>query len=413
MTKKIGVVCLFFLLTYLVGLNISYADNAEVLPKGVSRASALGKFYFPVDKRYDPDGKEEDVAEDYNGALDSSVFPGLELVEAGFGLPPGSANIGDSVVSFEYDFTLIEFYVQHGITDNFSVGVKIPYWDVRNDVNADLDTSNATVGKSAMLNMLAPIGFMDTVPITTKDIQNLLGDGLDINGDGNIDIEGYGYKPIKNWSGSGISDMEIASRYQYLKTENWRLAFTGGVRLPTGKIDDPDNLMDYPLGTGAYALLFQSQNDYTGIENLILNATFRYDYYIPDTAKLRVPSDVNEPLTSNKERVDRKYGDVIELEASASYALPKGFGCWLLYKYGSKFKNKVDGDLGFNYKSLEDETDRKEHVGIIGLSYSTVPLFQAKKFPIPLNATLSYRNRFAGQNLLKSQYIGFSLSVFF
>ncbi len=111
MTKKIGVVCLFFLLTYLLGLNISYADNAEVLPKGVSRASALGKFYFPVDKRYDPDGKEEDVAEDYNGALDSSVFPGLELVEAGFGLPPGSANIGDSVVSFEYDFTLIEFYL--------------------------------------------------------------------------------------------------------------------------------------------------------------------------------------------------------------------------------------------------------------------------------------------------------------
>ena len=413
MTKKSGVVCVFFLLTYLVGLNISYADNAEVLPKGISRASALGKFYFPVDKRYDPDGKEEDVAEDYNGTLDSSVFPGLELVESGFGLPPGSANIGDSVVSFEYNFTLIEFSYQYGITDKFSVGVNIPYWDVKNDVDADLDTSNATVGKSAMLNMLAPIGFMDAVPITTKDIQNLLGDGLDINGDGNIDIEGYGYKPIKNWSGSGISDMEIASRYQYLKTENWRLAFTGGVRLPTGKIDDPDNLMDYPLGTGAYALLFQSQNDYTGIENLVLNATFRYDYYIPDTAKLRVPSDVNEPLTSNEERVDRKYGDIIELEASASYALPKGFGCWLLYKYGSGFKDKVDGDLGFNYKSLEDETDYKEHVGVIGLSYSTVPLFQAKKSPVPLTVTLSYRNRFAGENVLKSQYIGFGLSVFF
>jgi len=413
MTKKIGVVCLFFLLTYLLGLNISYADNAEVLPKGISRAGVLGKFYFPVDERYDPDGKEEDIAEDYNSTLDSSVFPDLELVESAFGMPPGSANIGDSVVSYEYDFTLIDFTYVYGITDKFTLGIKIPYWNVKNDVDAGLDTSNATVGKSALNNALAPIGFMDTVPLTTEDIQNLLGNGLDINGDGTIDIEGYGYKPIENWSGSGISDMEIGARYQYLKTKNWRLAFTGGVRLPTGEIDDPDNLVDYPLGSGAYALLFQFQNDYTGIENLLLNATFRYDYYIPDTAKLRVPSDVNEPLTSNKERVDRKYGDTIELEAMASYALPKGFGFWLLYKYGSKLKNKVDGDLGFNYKSLEDETDRKEHVGVIGLSYSTVPLFQAKKFPIPLTVSLSYRNRFAGENLLKSQYIGFGLSVFF
>ncbi|MBW1887730.1 MAG: hypothetical protein JRI52_05185, partial [Deltaproteobacteria bacterium] len=138
MTKKIGVVCLFFLLTYLLGLNISYADNAEVLPKGISRAGVLGKFYFPVDERYDPDGKEEDIAEDYNSTLDSSVFPDLELVESAFGMPPGSANIGDSVVSYEYDFTLIDFTYVYGITDKFTLGIKIPYWNVKNDVDAGL-----------------------------------------------------------------------------------------------------------------------------------------------------------------------------------------------------------------------------------------------------------------------------------
>ena len=412
--KKFVSVIIFALFLSLAGLHVSYADNAEVLPKGVSGVSLDGKFYFPIDKKYDPDGNVENVATDFNDTLDSSVFPDLELVEIIFGMPPGSANIGDSVVSFEYNFTIVELLYQYGITDKLSVGVMIPYWWVNDTVDAELDTSNATVGKSVMLNTLAPIGFLDTVPLTTDDAQDLIGNGLDINGDGIIDIEGFGYKPIKNWSESGISDIEVGLRYQYLKTKKWRLAFTGGARLPTGEIDDPDNLVDYPFGTGAYALLFQFQNDYIGIENLVLNATFRYDLYLPDTAKLRIPSDVNKPLTSNKERVDRKYGDTIELEGSAAYQFSEGFNISLLYKYGFGFKDRISGDKGYAYESLEDETDYTEHVGIISLSYSTIPLFQAKKFPIPFTATLSYRNRFAGSNnVLKSQYIGFGLDFFF
>jgi len=414
MTKKIGVVCLFFLLTYLLGLNISYADNAEVLPKGVSRAGVNGKFYSSVDERYNPDGDAEDVAADFNTTLDSSVFPDLGLVEAGFGLPAGSANIGDSVVSFEYDFTIVELAFQYGITDRLTVGIMIPYWDVKNDVSTRLDTSNATVGKSAALNTLAPMGFLDTVPLTTQDAQNLIGSGLDINGDGTVDIQGFGYEPIQTWSDSGLSDIEVGCRYQYFKTEDWRLAFTGGVRFPTGEVDDPDNLVDYGFGSGAYALLFQLNNDYIGIENLVLNATFRYDLVLPDKETRRVPDSVDQPFTTNKEEVDRDLGDVIELEASGKYQFSQAFSFSLLYKYGFGSKDEISGNEGFNYKSLEDETDYTEHVGIIGLSYSTITLFKAKKFPVPLAASISYRNRFAGSNnVLKSQYIGLGLQVYF
>ena len=414
MIKKFAYVLLFALFLSQPGLYLSYADNAEVLPKGVSRAGVNGKFYFPVDERYDPDGHDEDIAEDFNAVLNSSVFPDLELVEIAFGMPEGSANIGRSEVSFEYDFTLAEFTYQYGITDRLTVGIMIPYWDVSNDVDANLNTSNATVGKSVMLNTLAPIGFMDTVPLTTKDAQNLIGKGLDINGDGTIDIKGFGYDPIERWSDSGISDIEAGLRYQYLKTANWRLAFSGGVRFPTGETEDPDNLVDYGFGSGAYALLFRFQNDYTGVENLLLNATFRYDLYLPDKETKRVSDDVNKPLTANKERVDRDLGDVIELEGSASYQFIEGFNISLLYKYGFGFKDRISGDKGYAYESLEDETDYTEQVGIVRLSYSTISLFKAKKFPIPLTASISYRNRFAGSNnVLKSQYIGFGLAVYF
>jgi len=422
MGKRIVVVSLLALFFCHLMPSASYPDSAEVLPKGRFRFGVDGKFYFPIDERYDPDGDTEDVAADYNRTLDSRVFPDLQLVEIGFGMPPGSANIGDSVISFEYGFQIFEFSFQYGITDKLTAGIMIPYWKAKSHVNAVLDTSNATVGLNPFFGMPgdpflgAPIvpTALGGVPLTTQQAQLLIGPGLDIDVDGTIDIPGYGYEPVKSWSKNGFSDIEAGFRYQYLKTENFRLAFTGGVRFPTGEVDDPDILTDYGLGSGAYALLFHFNHDYIGIKNLVLNGTFRYELYLPDKEKKRVPDDPNQPLTTNEEKVDRNLGDIIELEVSGTYEFLEGLNLWLLYQFGYAMKDHISGDMGFNYDSLEDESRQTEHIGIIGLSYSTIPLFIKKKFPLPLTANVYYRNRFAGSgNVFKSQYIGLMLAVYF
>jgi hypothetical protein len=393
---------------------ISHADNAEVLPKGVSNVRVNTKIYSTIDERYDPEGDKEKIYDDYNLTLDSGVFPALSLVEQFFGMPAGTGNVGDSDVMFEWDVTTVDFYFLHGLTDRLTLGIKIPYWDAKNNVSAELETTNATVGKNAALNTLAPLGFPGTVPLTTEDVQNLLGDGLDINGDGNITVQGYGYERIQTWSRSDITDIEVGCRYQYLKKKNWRLAFTGGVRLPTGKQDNPDNLMDRGFGTGAWALLFQFQNDYTGIENLVLNGTVRYDLILPNDETLRIPPSPDLPITRNKEEVDRDLGDEVELEVSGVYSLTEAFSAGLLYRYSFKFKDDVSGNMGFDYSSLEEETNWKEHQYRVSLAYTTIPLVKAKKFPVPMDARVTYRNRFAGKNnIFASEYIGFELSVFF
>jgi hypothetical protein len=401
MMRRITTVVLFLGILFLIPLNISYADNAEVLPKGVSMVSLDGTFYLPIDEQYGPDGDVESAAVDFNGPLDSSVFPDLSLIEQAFGMPPGSASIGDSVVSFEYDVTLVDLSFQYGVTDKLSAGIRIPYLNVKNNVDATLDTSNATVGKNPFVpGGVAPLPIPGTEPFTTDDAQNLI-------------VDGYGFDPLETWSDSGIGDIEAGGRYQYFSNSNWRLAFTGGVRFPTGEVNNPDNLVDRGFGDGAWALLFRLNNDYTGIEKLVLNASFRYDLYLPDSETLRVPENVDEPITANKEEVDRDLGDVFQFEFSGTYQFIEAWSLSLLYKYAFSLQDKVSGDQGFNYESLEDETDWKEHVGIVGLSYSTIPLFQAKKFPIPLVCSLSYRNRFAGENVLKSQYISLGLTAYF
>ncbi len=404
-----------------------YADNAEVLPKGRSAIFMEGKFYLPIDERYGPDGDEEKLAEDFNSTLNSNVFPSLSLLEAAFGLPSGSANIGRSIVSYEYNVNIIEFNYAYGITDELSIGIKLPYWDFENKVNASLDTTNATFGKNPLFGIAAPpLGAAPLAPLTlplpppltvqrltTQDVQNLIGRGLDVNGDGSVDIPGYGFDTVKSWSRTGISDIEGFLRYQYYKSENWRLAMTGGIRFPTGREDNPDSLVDYPFGTGAWAGLFRLHSDYIGTKHLMLSATLKYDLYLPDHKVMRIPDDVNQPLTRNKEEVDRDIGDFFEFEMSGTYEFYQGFSFFLLYKFGYKWRDDISGSMGFSYDVAEAETNAKEHVYIVGIEYSTIPLYLEKKFSIPIRAFVGYRDRFAGENLLKSDYLNVLLTVYF
>jgi hypothetical protein len=421
MMKKVVVVSVLALVFSQLLLSPSHADNAEVLPKGVKRLSVDSNFYLPIDERYDPDGDTEDAATDFNATLDRSVFEDLGDLEDFFNaylpgsLPGGIATIGNSIVSFEYDVTIVELSFQYGITDRLTAGIMIPYWKVENDVSAKVDTSNATLGFNPAFDPSKSFDPMDMttfqlIPVSLGGIQ----DDAAATELAQHSLAELGYERFETWDDDGISDIEAGLRYQYLKTENWRLAFTGGVRFPTGEVDDPDNLVDRGFGSGAWALLFHLNQDYVGIKNLVLNGTVRYELYLPDKEKLRVPEDVNRPITANKEKVDRDFGDVIELETSGIYEFAEGFKVSLLYRYGFSFEDDVSGDEGFPYESLEDETEQTEHVVMAGLSYSTLPLFMAKRFPVPLEASLSYRNRFAGSNnVFKSEYIGLQLAVYF
>lgn len=415
MMRKLVIGVLFPVVLFLLPLNMSYADTAEVLPKGITRLGLNSYFYFPMDERYDPDGHTEDIDTDFNARMDRQVFPDLGELEDLFeflfpGSLPGGASVGDSVVSFEYKAYEIEFAAHYGITDRMTFGIKIPFRKIRNQVDAKIDTTNATLGINPQYGQPGdPFG----VPLIPVSLGGVKDDAL-ASELVQSSLQDLGYKRVEKWDESGILDIEAVLKYQYLKTDNWRLAFTGGVRFPTGDEDDPDNLVDYPFGDNVYALLFRFQNDYIGIKNLVLNTTFKYDLVLPDEETKRVLYDVNIPITRFKEKVDRDLGDIFEFECSGTYQLPKGFSFSLLYRYGCKSEDDIDGDLGYAYKSLEEETDWTSHIFIAGLSYSTIPMFRAKRFPVPLTASISYRNRFAGtNNVFKSEYIGLNFAVFF
>ncbi len=395
------------------------ADDATVLPKGVFNVSIDSKFYFPIDKQFGPDGNKEDLAVDLNGVLDKSVFPALRVFEQPSPLPPflqlapgETANVGETEVDYELHIQQYDFYFTYGLTPKLTIGTKIPFIRARNDVETDLDTSDANIGKNPLVpGGFAPLSFPGTEPLTRNDVQNLV-------------VDEYGFSRVNNWSKNDFADIEIGARYQYFNNEWWRLAFTGGFRLPTGDEDDPDDLTDYAFGSGAWALLANFNQDFLGFRDygLELNATFKYEWYFEDKPEKRVPSvlqedGVNQPLIpkENKESVDRDIGDVIKLDLEGRYEIVQGLSVSLFYRYLKSFRDHIRGgnreDLDYN--ELQKETNEKDQQYRIGLTYSTIPLYAEKKFPVPMTAKVYYRNRFDGENVLKSEYIGAILSIYF
>jgi hypothetical protein len=272
----------------LVPLHAAVADDAQVLPQGVFGVSVEASFSFPVTERFTSSGGTEALATDFNRDLDRTVFSDLRLVEAAFRLPEGSATFGRSVVDFTRHIQITTLRAAYGLTDRLSLGVRVPYWTQENQVQATLDNRTATVGfNPAVPGGVAPLGVPGTRPPTTEDIQAF--------------VERLGFRRVETWSDASFGDSFAGGKYQYFQSEHWRLATTGRVRLPRGRWDDPNNLVDFPTGFDAWGLGLEFHQDVVwqrpGLTRrlgvlttgkVVLNTRFQYEALFPDTKPFRV-----------------------------------------------------------------------------------------------------------------------------
>lgn len=381
---------------------LAAGEDAVALPKGLSRLFVDTRFFLPFENRYDQNGDSVPFGRPLSLNLNNSVFTAL----------PAGATLGQSNVSIERHVTEMTIQPAYGLTDRLTIGANIPYTWYENQVNASINTTGFTVGCTA------PGGGVvgGASPASVACINNTLN-------------AQFGLKPIQTYSDSGVGDIEVGAKYQYYRAEDFRAAVTGGVRFPTGKMDDPDNLVDSKLGDGTYALGIRLQQDYMrqaeglgkrlGFPNpgeFFINTTVGYDYNLPDTRTLRVCGTAFACTT--KDDVHTKIGDVAQAQVSGKFGLPlRGWIFTPLYFYSYKFKDHYSGDRNLDYGALNQQFDRMEqteHIFILTLTYTTIPLVLEKKFPLPLVFEVSYRDRFSGSGGKgDSQYIGFTLQSFF
>jgi hypothetical protein len=407
MRRLLGVL----LLQMLLPAHGPWADDAAVLPRGVWRVAADTRLSLPITRRFTPGGGTEALAADFNRNLDSRFVPDLQQVEAAFRLPAGSATFGRSVVTFERHTQITTLQAAYGLTDRLTLGVRLPYWTQQNRVRAALDARTATVGfNPAVPGGVAPLRVPGTRPPTTEDIQRL--------------VERLGFRRLQDWEGADFGDSFGGLKYQYYRSERWRLAVTGGVRLPTGRWDDPNDLADAPTGYAAWGLGLRLHQDLAwqrpgraqrlGVltaGDVVLHTTVGYEAVLPDTKPFRV-CDVHRPLCPDFDpAVRRDVGDLLEAELAGTLGLLPGLTLTPQYTYTHKFADHFRGDRGFDYRQLRAETSADLHGLEVRLAYSTAPLVAAKRFPVPLSVAVRYAERLAGtNNRPHTRYLGVSLA---
>jgi hypothetical protein len=379
-------------------VSTTVADDALVLPQGRWRLSAEARFSLPITQRFTSDGGTEDIAIDFNRELNSTVFTDLSRVETAFRLPAGSATFGRSVVDFERHIQIYTVEAAYGLTDRLSIGLRMPYWHQTIAVQATLNPQTATVGfNPAVPGGVAPLGLPGTRLATTEDIQAF--------------IERLGFRRVEDWSDAGFSDIIGGLKYQYYQSAHWRLAVSGTVRFPTGRWDDPNNLVDYPTGFEAWGLGLQMHQDVVwplsgrvpqrGVPTLgdvVINTTVRYEAILPDTKPFRV-CDIHQPICPNFDPdVHRDVGDIVETEIAGTVGLLPGLTLTSMYTYTHKFLDQFRGDRGFDYRQLQAETDVDAPGLDVRLAYRTAALVAAQRFPVPLSVSLRSAERLASTN---------------
>ena len=381
------------------------ADNAAVLPEGVSRGYWDFYHYFPTTQRYNADGDREDLASPFtSAALDSSVIDSLQPLDAFVGT---SATLGTVSVDFEYDIDVLDLGYAYGVSDSLSIGFHIPYYWITNNVDTGFDNTSANVGLNpATGECCIPTGLGGT-PMSEDDVQQLI-------------MQEYGFSRLDDWDREGIADIEIGAKYQVFLERDSAFALTGGARFATGYEDDADKLDDVSWSYGNDALLLRLHYDYLlsnlwkkipgqlhslvpNAGDLLLNLTFRLDYMLPDERTMRFGATPEQVFSNDRERVDRKLGDIYNLEATASYQATDAWAYALTYTYTAKSKDDIDGDMGFNYASLEADTDSSHHIYIIEASYSTLSAFQQQQSAAPMEFSIAYRDRFRGKGPFSGQ----------
>lgn len=374
------------------------ADDAMVLPQGRSQAYLDFYRYHETTQRYNADGKREELAHPFtNAALDSGVLASLAPLDA----LVGKATIGDVSVSYQYAIEVLDLGYSYGLSDRLSIGIHVPYYWISNNVETEFDNTSANVGLNPLNGECCIPVAAGGQPMEVDDVQELV-------------TSDFGFSEIDSWSRDGIGDTELGAKYRFYLQSQSALAMSGGIRIPSGYEDDADKLNDVAWSYGNYALLLRLHYDYLLSDlwsngksrlhqqlpvpgDLVLNLTLRYDYMLPDEKTMRIGDSPDQVLTPNRERVDRELGDIYNIEVSASYQASAEFSLALTYTYSGKFKDDIDGDMGFNYASLEDDTDSHQQIVIVEASYSTLAAFAAQQSRLPMEFSLAYRERFDGE----------------
>lgn len=211
----------------------------------------------------------------------------------------------------------------------------------------------------------------------------------------------YGYKPIGDWYGSGYGDMETGLMVRAIDRGIWGLLLYPGVILPTGRQDDPDILQDVGFGDGQFDVFTEMGTGYVFNDYLNFGTTLRYTYQAPTSKELRVPTERDFTLSSEKGEFDVKYGDKINWMVNSTIGINDWLSFTPVYRFMYQMKAEYNSENALADEFLSYNSDKMEHQVQLTTTISSIQPFLKKKFLLPAQINMNLVQTVAGRNVPK------------
>ena len=331
--------------------------------------------------------------------INQNIFPQLALYGT-------EATLGKTHLDIEIDSKYFELTTGYGITDSLTLGVIIPYRDIKKTINFSVSGGNLGVnpifdsGESISLSNLPylPVGNGIT-PITTAQIQEIFtGEELQ-------------YKPLETKNISGFADPTIGLLWNAYSTDDSSLLLSSGYRFGIQE-GDPDRVIDTTISSGSSTIRLQAVYLKDLPYNFDLYSRFEYGIELEGKVTKRVPKKGEIPAPkSSKESLTRDLGDYKIYEIG----LGKRWGDWrtsLNWYRAQKESDSYSSSKGTDVTALETHTSGYLNQWKTSISWSGINMWEKGSFPFPLVVSLVYRDTYDGKNTPDYQDIYLQLTSF-
>ena len=403
-----------FVLCALVGSTSAFAfEDTKVLPKGVRNLS-IRTVDTNFNQTTDPSGGSEPLAhllyQDLTFAQvvrDDTKLKGAQL--KGFMLQNGIQD-KDSIGSFSADITghltVIAPIMAFGISSKLTLALATPIYQAQTKTNVGF------VPNERAQNLMALLAKPENAQIANgREAAGKLNDAVNRL---NNKLANNNFQRLNAWNSSGPGDATLAAKYQYIDNSVMGIASTTGVVMPTGRRKDPDVLNDIPFGEGVWAPFAQIAVDEKLPQQFTVNQYAKYTLPLPGQKSVRTIT-YDELVEVGSTNAHFKEGDKIDagtsLRYDPSFGLVSGIGYTFFHKYGDVYRG--DGVSSDSKKALQRWTDQTAHNAEFMLGYSTVPLYQQGRVPVPFSLRASYVKQLAGRNMPITNLAQFDFDLFF
>lgn len=387
------------------------ADDAQVLPKGRFRVR-LNTAYTVAENQLSADGNAEGIGSSFTRTLDSRLLSALNpaTAETVRRLNAASPGLGDLVaadlqtdVKSETISNVVA--LEYGITNRLSVGFILPIVHSEVSVNANAGPNDQL---TARINALK-----DGDP--RKAILKQVAGNLSTETFNNLLRQNYNYSDgFQDWSGTGLGDLELGAKYNYYRDDKIYSTLKGGLRLPTGREDDPNKLFDCAFGDGQTDLGLYHITDIQLSERIGTTFEVGYIVQLPDSANVRIPLSEEIPISPQAQELDRKLGDYYNAEAEANFMAFRGFTLAARYRFQQKFSDSYSSPApGVDVKLLEKNTAELSQTGILNAEYTNLADVRAGRSKLPYAVSVFYRQPLSGENIMDSRTGGMQLKTYF